>query len=288
MMEKNNFLIKFSAAGNKFLLADKRWFQKRPPEDLITHSLRTQKSFEDFENLKNQTPQKRKSIFQDLFLHEKTKLTDGLIVVDSFQSAPLKYEFYNRDGSQAEMCGNAACCLIPYSQKTNLSFEKFQLGEKLVQAQKNSHGNWACSWGNPPSFQGEFSFSFEGQTYLYHYWDAGVPHAVLAWEQDFNKDHMKPLAQQLRNQNPLFKEKGMNVSFYQLQKEGDLRAISFERGVEDFTLGCGTGALSVAFAFARKSTQSPIKPLTINMPGGKLTVEFSNPYTLFSPMKWGY
>ena len=284
--QKNKFLIKISAAGNKFLLADHRWFERKVMDSLSPYSILTEKSFEDFAQLPKKTFKERQLFFQEIMSLESVSNTDGFIILkDSTNSFP-DYDFYNKDGSIPEMCGNASCCLVAYGQKTGLPFQSFHIGKESITAQKNFQGDWAISLKNNPTLKEGFSFSFEGKVYPYLFLESGVPHAVLNWESSFKKENLKPLSKELRFKNP-FNKKGMNVSFYQIEKENHLKAITFERGVEDFTLGCGTGALSIAFAFAHQHPDK-FQRVFIHMPGGELVVELKNPALLKSSVKWGY
>lgn len=283
-----NSLIKISAAGNKFLIADQRWFQAAVPSDLASSSYQMKYSFEDFLKLNTCSLEKRKHFLTQLLSSQELALTDGVIVLKDFESSFPVYHFYNRDGSQPEMCGNAACCLISYAQQTKIIFKKFQLVKEKIQAVQNLEGDWAISLSQKPQFKKCFSFQFQSQNYDYDLMESGVPHAVLEWKKPLDKESIRPLAQALRFQNSL-SSAGMNVSFYQVQSKQCLKAITFERGVEDFTLACGTGALAVAFSFYNKQQlQQKNSCIKIEMPGGCLKVQVQDPVCLFSPVKWSY
>ncbi len=285
--QKNQFLIKISAAGNTFLIADPRWFEKKVIDFLSPYCLSIEKSFKDFSQLSKKSFKERQLFFQEIMSLESDFNTDGFIILKDSTSLVPHYDFYNKDGSIPEMCGNAACCVVNYSQKTNLSFQSFQLGEEIVETFKNFRGDWAVSLKNKPILKENLSFFFEGKNHSYLFLESGVPHAVLEWKSFFQKEKLKPLAKELRFKNP-FSEDGMNVSFYQVEKENHLKAITFERGVEDFTLACGTGALSIAYAFAHKFPDNRFDKVFVNMPGGELIVELKTPALLTSAVKWGY
>ena len=187
-----------------------------------------------------------------------------------------------------EMCGNASCCLIDYGRKTNLNFENFQLGQFSIKAMKNFQGDWSISLSKNSIVKSSLFFSYKGKEYPYSFVVSGVPHAVLEWVADFQKEDLKPLAQAMRC-NKKFQEEGMNVSYYKIEKDNYLKGITFERGVEDFTLACGTGALSIATAFVRSSKGRHFKEVFIDMPGGQLIVDLRGDSPLLkSSVKWGY
>ena len=82
----------------------------------------------------------------------------------------------------------------------------------------------------------------------------------------------------------------MNVSFFQIKEANQLKAITYERGVEDFTLSCGTGALATAFVYLYRYN-FPIKNpkiISVQMPGGNLEVQKGPPPALFSFPKKGF
>ncbi len=285
--QKNRFLIQMSAAGNSFLIADRRWFEREIMDFLSPYSFSIEKSFEDFIQLSEKTFEERQIFFQEVTSSELISHTDGFIILKDFTNSIPHYDFYNKDGSIPEMCGNASCCLVHYGQKTGLHFQSFQFQEELVKAFKNFQGDWAVSFKSNPTLKDDLSFFFKGKHYPYLFLESGVPHAVLEWGSVFKKENLKPLAKELRFKNP-FNKSGMNVSFYQVERENHLKAITFERGVEDFTSACGTGALSVAFAFVHQYPDNNFKEVFVHMPGGELVIELKTPALLKSPVKWGY
>jgi len=281
----NTYLIKISAAGNRFIIADHRWSQSRPPSFLLPYSFCAHQPFYNLAQLPHQSLKERQYILNPLLSLKSAEQTDGLIVLKELKDQPLCYNFYNKDGSVPEMCGNASCALVIYGQKTGLNFKSFKLGKTEIRALKNDQGGWSISLKDKPSLKANLFFSFKGKDYPYVFVTSGVPHAVVEWKSDFQKDKFKDLAKALRYQNP-FSEEGMNVSFYQIKTNNYLKAITFERGVENFTLACGTGALSVAFACYVKDQN--LKNVSVEMPGGTLRIEFKTSILLYSPVKWGY
>lgn len=211
----------------------------------------------------------------------------------------LTCSFYNKDGSTASMCGNAACCLSFYIEELGLGLKKFFFDqEEILLAQK---GGIVIKKAlqNSLDFTQPFPFSFI---------DTGVPHGViecseldfkdpknpigtvllttkLAPFEDFKKP-IKSLALKLRPKNINKYKEGMNVSFYQVLSPKQLKAITFERGVEDWTLACGTGALAVFLVHLSKNKSQ--KSLEVQMPGGILKIESGEHLKLFSQVKKGF
>ena len=281
-----NYLLKISGAGNRFLLADGKWFESPPPVDWLKHSYKTKKNFENFLGLSEMSLSERKSFIDALVFEKELSLTDGLIVLKQSQNFIFACDFYNKDGSKAEMCGNAACCMSFYAQLMSYPQGKFQLGKEIVSC--SSDGGIVLD--KKPVPVANYSYSFNGRESCFTLIKPGVPHGVIKLEASSvfeNQMELKKIAQALRFKNPK-DNKGMNVSFFQIEKEGQLKAVTYERGVEDFTLACGTGALAVAFVYLSKYQIGKLQTVFVNMPGGELKVRLEPELSLFSPVKKGY
>ena len=105
--------------------------------------------------------------------------------------------------------------------------------------------------------------------------DPGIPHAVLRlsdWD-EWDPDRLRALARELRFASAF--SKGANVSFVNVIGPDELKAVTFERGVEDFTLACGTGCGSITAALTRLGLVSGHE-VKVHMPGGTLIVSLTN------------
>ncbi len=290
----NNHILKISSAGNRFLLVDKRWFGNSPPSAWSNHTFKTNKSFKDFLSLSQKNLSFKKKFLKTLLSKKDLFLTDGLVVIRPTTKKVFSWicDFYNKDGSSAEMCGNATCCISNYSFELGLSLNTFQMGKEIVQPIKNQQGHYGIRLKNIPLVLGDFQHEFQGQKITFSLISPGAPHGVIECstkgELVFDKKTLKTLAQKLRFQHPKSSQ-GMNVSFFQVEKQGQLKAITYERGVEDFTMACGTGALSVAFVYLHKrKALKKLKTVFVRMPGGELEVHIGPQIALFSPAKKGW
>ncbi len=285
--DMKNYLLKISGAGNRFILADEKWFRKPLPVDWLNHSCKTKKGFESFLELSKMSLSERKSFIDSLIFEEELYLTDGLIVLKKSQKFIFACDFYNRDGSKAEMCGNAACCMSFYAHLMSYpQGRQFQMGEEIVSC--SSDGGIVLD--KKPVPIADYSYSFNGRKSCFTLIKPGVPHGVIELEASSvfeNQAELKKIAQGLRFKNPK-DDKGMNVSFFQIEKEERLKAVTYERGVEDFTLACGTGALAVAFVYLSKYQIGNLRTVFVNMPGGRLKIQLEPKLFLFSPVKKGY
>ena len=203
---------------------------------------------------------------------ELCKLTgaDGFMAVDHSDIADFKLHFYNSDGSRGEMCGNGARCICRYAYDHGIAGEVMtvETDAGLVPGWRLSETRYKVQLNNP----GILDLNRKGPVAYVELGNPGVPHAVSAYDGDLWADanciwdHMK----QLRH-DPAF-PKGANVNFYQILGNAEVRILTYERGVEDYTLACGTGTGSVACCMWRKG-ELPGKRLTAHNRGGTLTVE---------------
>ena len=278
-------LVKMSASGNKFLIAgfpDSSSSKTNP-----SCFLKTKKQYRDFLNLSELSVKDRKEFLKNL----KDEKMEGLAVLKTSSAYAFECDFYNRDGSRAEMCGNLSCCLILSALETGLAKNEtfhFIIGEEKVTAFKHSGKYWA-GVTNPNPVKSGFSVKFQEAMIPYHFICPGVPHGVVEWKQELNPSVLLPLARELRHKNPVNENAGMNVTFFSVEKDQSLKALTFERGVEDWTKACGTGAIAAALVFSHKHPLLNKKDLiSVKMPGGVLEVLTHPSLALFSHPHWGY
>ena len=194
---------------------------------------------------------------------------DGFMAVDEAADADFRLHFYNADGSRGEMCGNGARCICRFAYDLGIAGENMvvETDAGLVPGQRIDENEYVVQLNNP----GVLDLHRKGEIAYVELGNPGVPHAVACYEGDLWADadciwdHMK----QLRH-DPAF-PKGANVNFYQQLGENEVRVLTFERGVEDFTLACGTGTGSVACTMLRRGLLTG-NVLTAHNPGGTLKI----------------
>ena len=199
------------------------------------------------------------------------KLTgaDGFMAVDHSQKADFRLHFYNADGSRGEMCGNGARCICRFAYDNGIAGENMvvETDAGLVYGQRLSESRYKVQLNNP----GIVDLNRKDGVAYIELGCPGVPHAVtrvegLSWEQ---RDELRSFARDLRY-DPAF-PKGANVNLYDWVDDTTVRILTYERGVEDYTLACGTGSgsLGVMLWLQRKV---PSGVLTVKNPGGDLAV----------------
>lgn len=193
---------------------------------------------------------------------------DGLMAIDNSEKADFRLHFYNADGSRGEMCGNGSRCVCRFAHALGIVGSTMTL---------ETDAGLVCGWRldestyrvrlNDPAVLDLNRKSGIAYTEL---GCPGVPHAVtempgLQWD---NRDALREKARALRF-DPAF-PKGANVNFYTWLATGRIRLLTFERGVEDFTLACGTGTGSAAVVLWAQGKLPEGRLIAENM-GGTLT-----------------
>ena len=202
---------------------------------------------------------------------ELCKLTgaDGFMAIDNSAVADFKLHFYNADGSRGEMCGNGSRCICRFAYEHGIAGENMavETDAGIVYGKRLSESRYLVKLNNPGIVD---LHRKEGVSYI-ELGDPGVPHAVteipgLSWDM---RDQLREMAKGLRY-DPAF-PKGANVNLFTWLEESTVRILTFERGVEDYTLACGTGSASTAAALWLKGLL-PGGKLTVKNPGGDLAV----------------
>jgi len=198
---------------------------------------------------------------------------DGLILLEPSANADFRWRFYNADGSVAEMCGNGGRCAARLAvmlgiAPPQLSFEtlagiiKAEVTDRNVRLELTGIGDFRLSQEIP----------INGKTLIGHFLKVGVPHVVVP----IKELEQVPVAfwGKIVRFHQMFQPAGANVNFINFQGSQALEVRTYERGVEDETLACGTGAVASALIAARLG--QAVSPVAVNTRGGEvLTVHFS-------------
>ena len=204
---------------------------------------------------------------------------DGLLVIDRSTKQDFKMLYFNSDGSSGGMCGNGGRCASRYfMDMTGASCVAFEaVGDTYTAKRFSSEIRLAMK--KPKILELKTELRVTGRKMLATVVDSGAPHAVI-----FLHDLPKPLLAEISGQgirrvgslvryHDHFAPKGTNVDFVDLLRNGTLTMRTYERGVEDETLACGTGA--VASAVASAILHGLPSPVRVKTRGGEfLTVKF--------------
>lgn len=194
---------------------------------------------------------------------------DGFMALDHSEKADFRLHYYNADGSRGEMCGNGSRCICKFAYDLGIVSEEMSIETDagIVPGWRLGDTLYRVKLTRPVDIDLEAK---PGVAYAI----CGVPHATVevpgfTWDQ---KEDLRDMAKSLRF-DPIF-PKGTNVDFYTWLDDTTVRILSYERGVEDFTLACGTGCGALT-AILYTAGRLPGKKLTALNPGGtlKITVE---------------
>lgn len=210
---------------------------------------------------------------------------DGLFLLIPCASgkADWAWEFYNSDGSVADMCGNGARCFARFIQKVAGANGQttFETGAGVITASFQGE-RVTVNLTRPKDLALSEKVSVGGNALLVHSLNTGVPHAVI-FVPDADKAMVQQLGAEIRY-HPHFAPKGTNVNFAQVVGPNHIRVRTYERGVEGETLACGTGVTASALIAARiHGFKSPVK-VTVQS-GDVLEVNFKEDGGLFSDVQ---
>lgn len=200
---------------------------------------------------------------------------DGFMAIEHSSAADFKLHFYNSDGTRGEMCGNGARCICRFAYELGVVGDEMvvETDAGLVYGTRLNEAQYRVLLNNP----GILDLNRKEDAAYVELGNPGVPHAVkevpgLDWNQ---KEELFEMAKALRHDRAF--PKGANANLYAWTGENEIRILTFERGVEDYTLACGTGSASTAVVLYMKGLLPEGKVIVQN-PGGALgvTIEGEN------------
>ncbi|MCW8849699.1 MAG: diaminopimelate epimerase [Melioribacteraceae bacterium] len=245
---------KMNGAGNDFILIDSR----------------KNVAFQLSEELIKQICDRRKGIG-----------ADGILFLEPSNLHDFKLTYYNSDGSLGSLCGNGSRCSLKYAAQ---NFEvdttdiKFECNGNSYSGSVEKNNVVTFNLKSPSEIRMNFPIIYKQKPLITHFVNSGSPHSVIFWEEigdnnlkSFMKFNMFEFGKIIRN-SVEFSPKGTNVNLIHLEKD-NIYIRTYERGVEDETLACGTGA--VASAIILKLVKKINLPIILNTFGNdKLEVNF--------------
>lgn len=214
---------------------------------------------------------------QEIFPKNNTKLieklcdrrfgigADGLILLENDEETDFKMVYYNSDGNQSSMCGNGGRCLVAFAKQLDVIENKttFIATDGLHHATIFDDGIVSLQMKDVDAMKIEEDYIFL---------DTGSPHHVQLVD-DLKNYEVKEKGSEIRY-GKLYGQAGSNVNFVSQNDADTFSVRTYERGVEDETLSCGTGVTAVAIAMKAigKTDSDKIK---LNVEGGKLEVSFN-------------
>lgn len=230
--------FKMSGSGNDFILVDNR------------HGV--------FKNFKGR---KLNRFAAAVCTHRLSVGGDGLILIERAahpRTAHFRWRLFNADGTEAELSGNGGRCAARFAYLKKIAPAKMVFETLAGTIRAEIKGTQVkIQMPRPHSLRMDVKVPVRDKTYLGHFLNTGVPHTVL-FVDDPAAVEVVPLGRAIRH-HELFRPAGTNVNFATIQTPRLVKMRTYERGVEDETLACGTGAVATALiAGALGRGQSPM------------------------------
>jgi diaminopimelate epimerase len=190
---------------------------------------------------------------------------DGLLAVEPDAAADFRMRYYNADGGEAEMCGNGARCFARFVQsmpRANSDRVRFLTPAGLIEGAYVG-GEVRVNLTAPTETKLRQRADFGWGEIEYHFMNTGVPHVVIEVP-DAGQAQVVAQGRAIRR-SPLF-PRGTNVNFVQVADSQNLIVRTYERGVEDETLACGTGVTAAALLI--HLARGLALPLRVQVRGG--------------------
>jgi len=168
---------------------------------------------------------------------------DGLVLVDKQDRVVMHY--YNSDGTRASFCGNGARCLVVYCIGKGIATSPFEFESDWGRHIGKLTGGMPAVSLPLPEIVEELSLEVEGRVFEVTLVRSGVPHAIIMTDEVDTMD-VKALGRKIRY-HMAFGAEGANVDFVSVLDRGRARVRTYERGVEDETLACGSGCVAAGY-----------------------------------------
>jgi diaminopimelate epimerase len=198
---------------------------------------------------------------------------DGILVLEeAINGADYRMRYYNRDGGEAEMCGNGARCFARFANKVTGAEGPitFETPAGIIGA-KVEGDRVPLQMSDPTDLQLGVTLQLEGEDASVHVINTGVPHVVVP----VSRVDMVPVRERGASirYHEMFSPRGTNANFLEKRGRQSIAIRTYERGVEDETLACGTGVVASALIFA--AMEKAPGPIAVLVRGGsELTVDF--------------
>ena len=167
---------------------------------------------------------------------------DGLIAVEKCEKSDFRMIYFNSDGSRAEMCGNGGRCVAMFAFREGIAGKRMSFetdaGIHSAEIMKDEVKLEMV----PPDGYEQMCIEIEEGEVQGYYINTGVPHFIIF---DYPEGNIKERGSEIRY-HKRFAPKGTNVDFVRVDNKGKISIRTYERGVEDETLACGTGSVAAA------------------------------------------
>lgn len=188
---------------------------------------------------------------------------DGLIKISAHDEYDFEVEYYNADGSQS-FCGNGARCSVAFAKTLGIieSETTFLAIDGVHKAEVSEDGIVKLEMLKVEAFM-QLNDDYITET--------GSPHYVRFYEEG-DKVDIVSFGKSIRY-SEMFNKDGINVNAVFVEGDNEIRVLTYERGVEDETLSCGTGVTACALAYIYRTEKGTDAPISVHTKGGDLSVK---------------
>jgi diaminopimelate epimerase len=200
---------------------------------------------------------------------------DGILLLEEpANGADFRMRYYNRDGGEAEMCGNGARCFARFANRVAGADGPitFETPAGIIGATLEGD-KVRLQMSEPTELRLNLKLQLEGEDATVHFVNTGVPHVVVPVSR-VDMVQVRERGSAIRHHEE-FSPKGTNANFLEKRGGQSIAIRTYERGVEDETLACGTGVVASALVFA--ALEKVPGPIQVRVRGGSdLSVDFDN------------
>lgn len=191
---------------------------------------------------------------------------DGVILLEASELADFKWRFFNADGGEVEMCGNGGRCAARLAYLKGIAGPRltFETKSGVIRAEV-ADGRVKLEMPEPSPPELDYRLKIGEETFSVSSITVGVPHVVI-WVTDLETSPVFKVGQAIRF-HQRYSPAGTNVNFVQQMDDGMFAIRTYERGVEEETLSCGTGSVATALIAATKGMAA--SPTVLHTRGGE-------------------
>jgi diaminopimelate epimerase len=191
---------------------------------------------------------------------------DGVILLETSEQADFKWRFFNADGGEAEMCGNGGRCAARLAYLKGIAGARLSFETKAGVIRAEVTGERVkLEMPEPTAPELDYPLEVKEETFTVSSITVGVPHVVI-WMTGLETSPVFRVGQAIRS-HQRYSPAGTNVNFAEQLDDGTFAVRTYERGVEDETLACGTGSVATALIAAAKGMAA--SPTVLHTRGGE-------------------
>lgn len=232
-----------------------------------------------FDNRDGHIPENEKSAISQKVCRRRFSVgADGIMLVEQSDTADFRMRYFNKDGTEGEMCGNGARCIARYAAVNGIADDDMKIETMSGILEAEVLGEQVKIRLNPVTKKDlDKEIEVDDQNFRTDYFEQGtpgLPHAVIMTDDLTMEEDIEKLGKRIRYCEAF--PKGANVNFYTIIGKDTILNRTYERGVEKETLACGTGSAAAGCAVFVHGMGGP--EITVKTKGGllKVTVEDEN------------